>query len=82
MRIREPASTDVSIAILGPLTATRGGTQIVIGPARQRSVLGLLVPCQPVGISANGLVEVLWGERPPPIQYTHIVALPWMSESL
>jgi pentatricopeptide repeat protein len=70
MRISAPSPADLCVAILGPLVISSRGTEIALGPARQRAVLGLMVLCQPAGVSTCELVDVLWGERPPPTAVT------------
>jgi DNA-binding SARP family transcriptional activator/DNA-binding XRE family transcriptional regulator len=56
----------VHIGVLGPLTGHVGGAAVGLGSARQRAVLGLLALHCPAGVSRDVIVDVLWGERPPP----------------
>lgn len=55
----------VRIDILGPLTAWRDGTRLALGSARQRAVLGLLALHAGAGVHRDGIIDVLWGVRPP-----------------
>jgi DNA-binding SARP family transcriptional activator/DNA-binding XRE family transcriptional regulator len=72
MRTSQVSPADVCVAILGPLAAASRGIRVLIGPARTRTVLGLMVLCQPAGISTDDLLEALWGERPPPTAVTMV----------
>jgi DNA-binding SARP family transcriptional activator/DNA-binding XRE family transcriptional regulator len=56
----------VHIGVLGPLTGHLAGAAVALGPARQRAVLGLLALYWPARVSREVIVDVLWGERPPP----------------
>ncbi len=51
--------------VLGPLEVVAGGEALSLGSARQRAVLALLLvrPREPV--TAERLIDELWGERPP-----------------
>jgi DNA-binding SARP family transcriptional activator/tetratricopeptide (TPR) repeat protein len=53
------------VSILGPVTATREGTPIDLGGPRQRAVLALLVLARGEVVSADTLVDCVWGDRPP-----------------
>jgi DNA-binding SARP family transcriptional activator/DNA-binding XRE family transcriptional regulator len=57
---------DVRIDVLGPLVATRFGRPVALGSVRQRAVLGLLVLHQDTWVHRDAIIELLWGERPPP----------------
>jgi DNA-binding SARP family transcriptional activator/DNA-binding XRE family transcriptional regulator len=57
---------DVCINVLGPLVATRYGVPVGLGSARQQTVLGLLVLHQDSWLHRDEVIEVLWGEKPPP----------------
>ena len=51
--------------ILGPLEATDRGRSIPLGGARQRALLALLLTRANELVSADRLIDELWGERPP-----------------
>ncbi|MFJ5263460.1 BTAD domain-containing putative transcriptional regulator [Streptomyces sp. NPDC088387] len=51
--------------ILGPLRALRSGTEIPLGPPRQRAVLAVLLLQEHHPLSYDGLVEAVWGGTPP-----------------
>jgi DNA-binding SARP family transcriptional activator/tetratricopeptide (TPR) repeat protein len=52
--------------ILGTMRAWRGAAEVELGPPQQRAVLGLLLAeaGQPVG--AETIIDMLWGDDPPP----------------
>jgi DNA-binding SARP family transcriptional activator/Flp pilus assembly protein TadD/DNA-binding XRE family transcriptional regulator len=56
----------VRIGVLGPLTASRQGVPLPLGPPLQRAVLGLLVLYEDAGLSRDAMIDALWGEAPPP----------------
>jgi DNA-binding SARP family transcriptional activator len=51
--------------VLGPLRALRDGTQIPLGPPKQREVLAVLLLQEGRPISYDALVEAVWGGAPP-----------------
>jgi DNA-binding SARP family transcriptional activator/DNA-binding XRE family transcriptional regulator len=53
------------IDILGPLAASRDGTPVPLGPARQRAVLGLLALHAGGVVHREAIIDTLWGDRPP-----------------
>jgi DNA-binding SARP family transcriptional activator len=55
----------VEYGILGPLEARAGGRPIPLGGARQRAVLAVLLTHAGEVVSADRLIDELWGERPP-----------------
>ena len=55
-----------SFSVLGPLLAEREGELVELGGRRQRLVLALLVLHSPEPVSADRLIEDVWGETPPP----------------
>ena len=57
---------EVRIGVLGLLTAVRAGADIGLGSPRQRAVLALLALHWTAGVPRDVIVDVLWGERPPP----------------
>jgi DNA-binding SARP family transcriptional activator/DNA-binding XRE family transcriptional regulator len=62
---RPQATTGLRIDILGPLRVSRGGTELKVGAAGQRGLLGLLGLHPHTGLSRAMLVEALWAARPP-----------------
>lgn len=66
--------TNMHIGVLGPLTCQLDGVAVRLGPARKRIVLGLLALHWPVGVPRDVIVDVLWGERPPPSAVAQVQA--------
>lgn len=58
-------SHDLRCEVLGPLRALRDGTEIPLGPPKQRAVLAVLLLQEGRPISYDGLVEAVWGGTPP-----------------
>jgi DNA-binding SARP family transcriptional activator/ABC-type branched-subunit amino acid transport system substrate-binding protein/streptogramin lyase len=56
----------VRFCILGPLEVRNGGAALELGAGRQRALLALLVLHADELVSADRLIDELWGERPPP----------------
>ncbi|HEY7484350.1 MAG TPA: BTAD domain-containing putative transcriptional regulator [Streptosporangiaceae bacterium] len=52
--------------ILGPLEVMRDGSMVELGTAKQRVVLGVLLLHPNEVVSADRLVDEVWGESPPP----------------
>src|SRR5215218_8161274 len=52
--------------ILGPLEASEAGREVAIGSGKQRVVLTLLLLHPNEVLSKDRLIDVLWGESPPP----------------
>lgn len=65
----------MQIGVLGPLTGHLDGAALQLGSARQRAVLGLLALHWPAGVARDVIVDVLWGERPPPTAMAQVQAL-------
>ena len=55
----------VDFRILGPLDVTEGGVSLPLGGSRQRALLALLLTRPNEIVSAERLIDELWGERPP-----------------
>ncbi|RLK61985.1 BTAD domain-containing putative transcriptional regulator [Actinokineospora cianjurensis] len=55
----------VRVRVLGPMRAWRGDTELELGPARQRAVLGMLAAKAGFAVPAADLVDGVWGESPP-----------------
>ena len=58
------------IRLLGPLEAIRDGQTVVLGGVKQRAALALLALNAGRVVSADGLVDALWDEQPPPTAAT------------
>jgi DNA-binding SARP family transcriptional activator len=56
----------MEIRVLGPLGATDAGRQVALGGGRQRSVLAGLVIHAGEAVSTPQLIDLVWGEDPPP----------------
>jgi DNA-binding SARP family transcriptional activator/DNA-binding XRE family transcriptional regulator len=62
----EPHCQGLWITALGPLEAWRDGTQLPLGPPARRAVLGLLLTDPGAPVRRDTIIDVLWGEAPPP----------------
>ena len=51
--------------VLGPIGVERDGHAVSIGSPLQRRLLAVLLVHAPAVVSADRLVDILWGERPP-----------------
>jgi DNA-binding SARP family transcriptional activator len=51
--------------ILGPLDVVEGGKSLPVGGSRQRALLALLLTRANEVVSADRLIDELWGEQPP-----------------
>jgi DNA-binding SARP family transcriptional activator len=51
--------------ILGPLEVSDGGRIVALGGNRERGLLALLLLSANQVVSADRLIDELWGERPP-----------------
>ncbi|HXG74975.1 MAG TPA: BTAD domain-containing putative transcriptional regulator [Gaiellaceae bacterium] len=56
----------MSFHVLGPLEARVAGEEIVIGGAKQRAVLAVLLLRAGEVVSLERLVDEVWGDNPPP----------------
>jgi DNA-binding SARP family transcriptional activator/tetratricopeptide (TPR) repeat protein len=54
------------LGILGPLIVWRDGSPVALGGTRQRAVLGALALHSADGLHRDAIVDLLWGEDPPP----------------
>ncbi|WP_243407277.1 BTAD domain-containing putative transcriptional regulator, partial [Frankia canadensis] len=62
-----PGDADgLRITVLGGVTASRQGELLDLGGRRQRAVLALLVLARGDAMPAERLVDLLWGDEPPP----------------
>src|ERR671929_174183 len=51
--------------LLGPLTVSREGTELQLGGPKQRALLAILLLEANHAVSADRLIDALWGDRPP-----------------
>jgi len=58
-------STQISIQLLGPLSASSGIRAVTPNAAKQREVLALLALNAGRVVTVSTLIEELWGDRPP-----------------
>jgi DNA-binding SARP family transcriptional activator len=56
---------EVDFRILGPLEVWARGEPLPLGGAKQRATLAVLLMRANEPVSADRLVDALWGERPP-----------------
>lgn len=54
------------VQVLGPVRAWRAGQEIDLGPPGRRAVLGFLALARGKVLRRTELVDVLWGNQPPP----------------
>jgi DNA-binding SARP family transcriptional activator/sugar lactone lactonase YvrE len=52
--------------ILGPLEVAANGGSVLLGPPKERALLGILLLHANQTVSSDRLAEELWGARPPP----------------
>jgi DNA-binding SARP family transcriptional activator len=64
-RPRSEVESTVEFRILGPLEAREGERVIALGGARQRAVLAILLTHANEVVSADRLIDELWGDSPP-----------------
>src|SRR4051795_11475632 len=55
----------MDFGILGPLEARDGGHAVALGGGKQRALLALLLLHANETLSADRVIDELWGERPP-----------------
>src|SRR5919198_3375927 len=51
--------------LLGPLTVHREGVELQLGGPKQRALLAILLLEANHAVSADRLIDALWGDRPP-----------------
>ena len=54
-----------AFGLLGPLTVSREGTELPLGGPKQRALLAILLLDANQAVSADRLIDALWGDRPP-----------------
>ncbi|GID33467.1 AfsR/SARP family transcriptional regulator [Paractinoplanes brasiliensis] len=55
----------LSFSVLGRVRATREGTELRLGPSQQRLTLAVLLLNMKCFVSAEELMNALWGDKPP-----------------
>jgi DNA-binding SARP family transcriptional activator len=65
----------VEFRLLGPFEADRGGRSLEVGSGKQRVLLAILLLQLNQVVPRDKLVEVLWGEDPPPSATTTLHSL-------
>jgi DNA-binding SARP family transcriptional activator len=55
----------VRFALLGPVRAWRGEVEVDLGPPQQRAVLAVLLVHDGAQVTAEGLIDGVWGDRAP-----------------
>src|SRR5215470_6149528 len=73
------ADNGLRVQVLGPLRASVGGTELTLGPARQRAVFAMLAARANHMVSQHELVDGVWGTaapaRPAGSLHTYVSAL-------
>src|SRR6266545_5334185 len=62
----EAYAQDVEFHVLGPVEALRDGVSVRLGGPKQRTVLALLLAEAAHTVSADRLIDLLWGDEPSP----------------
>ena len=63
---RPPAGERLEFRLLGPLEVLRDGVGLELGPPKQRAILAALLMAEGRVVSADRLIEAVWGDEPPP----------------
>ena len=56
----------VEVAVLGPIEVRLGGRAVDLGTPKQRALVAALALSQGRPVSVDAIVDLLWGDRPPP----------------
>jgi hypothetical protein len=59
------ASLSIEFKVLGPLEVVCNGRVVPLGGARQRLVLAALIASANAVVSADRLIDIVWGDEPP-----------------
>src|SRR6059058_5770462 len=59
------SAAHVRLGLLGPLVATRDGSEVSLGGPRQRAVLAVLAVAHGRHVTAEQLLDALWQGAPP-----------------
>ncbi|MEU1749057.1 AfsR/SARP family transcriptional regulator [Micromonospora arida] len=78
--------SSVDLHVLGPVTATNNGAEVLLGPPQQRTVLAALMLRPGRVVAVDELVDAVWGEHSPATARKAIQvyvsrlrrALPWL----
>ncbi|OMC40111.1 BTAD domain-containing putative transcriptional regulator [Mycobacterium sp. IS-1264] len=60
------AQDDLWFGVLGPLRVSANGTDVPLGPAKQRAVLATLLINRNRTVPVDSLIDAAWEESPPP----------------
>jgi DNA-binding SARP family transcriptional activator/nucleotide-binding universal stress UspA family protein len=60
------STSGVSLGLLGPVELRRDGVVVPVGAAKKRMILAVLGLSGGEVVSADRLIDTVWGERPPP----------------
>jgi predicted ATPase/DNA-binding SARP family transcriptional activator len=69
--------TALRLAVLGPVRAWRGDTELDLGSPQQRVVLAVLLLAEGRQVSVGALVDALWGDDPPPTSVGTVRTYMW-----
>ncbi|MEU6121765.1 winged helix-turn-helix domain-containing protein, partial [Streptomyces sp. NPDC047123] len=58
-------NTDMHYRLLGPVEAWRAGRRLALGGPKPRALLAALLLQPGRVVSAEALIDVIWGDRPP-----------------
>ena len=60
-----PELSELRFAVLGPVRAWRGETELDLGTPQQRAVVAVLLLAEGRQVPAGAFVDALWGSEPP-----------------
>ena len=61
-----PYAADVEVAVLGPVEVSSNGSPVDLGTPKQRALVTALALSRGWPVSVDAIVDLLWGEQPPP----------------
>ncbi len=73
---------EIAFGVLGPLQVSRDGGELEFGSPQIRLLLAALLVDANVVVSADRLIEVLWGDEPPPSAASSVQKLVYRLRSL